>query len=198
MLQKTLLMSFLAATLALVGCSDGDQGDVVTITNEIGGGGPTDPPDPGPGGDCEGFVETDFATCTEVSGGAVGTLTGTVDQDYTLDSGLQWRLQGTVTVGNGNQTVADDADVQAIKGAGVVLTVEAGADVKAFDDGSLLVTRGSQLIADGTAANPITFSSLDADFDGLGEWGAKPWMITPPQQRDQRPDPAGRRLRYNP
>ncbi len=171
MLQKTLTLTFLAALLALVGCSDGDEGDVVTITNVIGGDTPTDPPDPGPGGDCEGFVETSFSTCTEVSGGAVGTLTGTVDQDYTLNSELQWRLQGTVTVGTGNQTVADDADVQAIKDAGVTLTVEAGTDVKAFDDGSLLVTRGSRLVADGTAANPITFSSLDADFDGLGEWG---------------------------
>ncbi len=172
MLHKKLLLSLLAATLTLVGCSDGDQGDNVTITNEIGGGGDTPEPPPGPGGDCEGFVTTDFATCQELSGGgAAGTLLGTIDQDYTLTSDLQWRLSGTVTVGTGNQEVQTDADVQAIKDAGVVLTVEAGTDVRAFDDGSLLVTRGSQLIADGTASSPITFSSLDADFNGLGEWG---------------------------
>lgn len=172
MLHKKLLLSLLAATLTLVGCSDGDQGDNVTITNEIGGGGPTDPPDPGPGGDCEGFVETSFASCQELSGGgAAGTLTGTIDQDYLLNSDLQWRLSGTVIVGTGNQTVASDADVQAIKDAGVVLTIEAGTDVRAFDDGSLLVTRGSQLVANGTASSPITFSSLDSDFNGLGEWG---------------------------
>lgn len=172
MLQKTLLLSFLAASLVLAGCSDGDQGDNVTITNEFGGGGPTDPPDPDPEGDCEGFVEASFAVCQELgTGGAAATLQGTIDQDYTLTAGLEWRLQGTVTVGDGNQTVADDSEVQAIKDAGVVLTIEAGTDVKAFDDGSLIVTRGSQIIADGTAAEPITFSSLDADFDGVGEWG---------------------------
>ena len=173
MFNKALLMSLLAACLAMVGCSDGDEGDTVTITNEIGvdpGPGPGPGPDPGEG-DCEDFVETDFASCSEVGDGAVGTLSGTVDQDYTLNSELQWRLQGTVTVGNGNQTVASDADVQAIKDAGVTLTVEAGTDVRAFDDGSLLVTRGSTLIADGSESSPITFSSLDADYDGLGEWG---------------------------
>ena len=28
-----------------------------------------------------------------------------------------------------------------------------------------------KLIADGSATSPITFSSLDADYDGMGEWG---------------------------
>jgi hypothetical protein len=171
MLHKTLLVSFLAAFLALVGCSDGDQGDNVTITNEIGGGDPDPDPDPGPGGDCEGFVETSFATCQEVSGGAVGNLTGTIDEDYTLTSDLQWRLSGEVLVGTGNQNISSQAEYDAVLAAGVTLTIEAGTDVRAFDDGSLLVTRGSRLIADGTPTNPITFSSLDSNFDGLGEWG---------------------------
>ena len=46
-----------------------------------------------------------------------------------------------------------------------------GLDVKAFDDGSLLVTRGSKLMALGSPASPITFSSLDDNYDGEGEWG---------------------------
>ena len=38
--------------------------------------------------------------------------------------------------------------------------------------GSLIVTRGSKLMAEGTASQPITFSSLaDDNLDGLGEWG---------------------------
>ncbi len=44
--------------------------------------------------------------------------------------------------------------------------------VRAFDTGSLIVTRGSKLMAEGTAAQPITFSSLkDDNLDGEGEWG---------------------------
>jgi hypothetical protein len=98
-------------------------------------------------------------------------LSGTVNEDYTLLSEVQWRLDGIVTVGDGNQTVANLADVQALRDNGVTLTIEAGTDIRAFDTGTLLVTRGSLLEADGTATQPITFSSLDDNFDGLGEWG---------------------------
>ena len=52
----------------------------------------------------------------------------------------------------------------------VTLTVEPGVEVKGTADGVLLVTRGSKL-ADAYANNPITFSSLDDNYDGTGEWG---------------------------
>ena len=61
--------------------------------------------------------------------------------------------------------------MQALRDNGVTLTIEPGTDIRAFDTGTLLVTRGSMLEADGTATQPITFSSLDDNFDGLGEWG---------------------------
>ena len=55
---------------------------------------------------------------------------------------------------------------------GWTLTIRPGVHVRAFDTGSLIVTRGSKLMAEGKASQPITFSSLaDDDFDGLGEWG---------------------------
>ena len=54
---------------------------------------------------------------------------------------------------------------------GVTLTIRAGVDVRAFANGVLLVTRGSKLIANGSATSPITFSSLDTGYDGTGEWG---------------------------
>ena len=68
-------------------------------------------------------------------------------------------------------------DVDALRASGVMLTIEAGTDVRAFGDGTLLVTRGSKLIAEGTASAPITFSSLDDNYDGLGEWGG---VVIPP------------------
>jgi hypothetical protein len=111
----------------------------------------------------------DFVTCNTAE--TVCTVTGVIDEDYTFVRGVQWQLDGVVRVGSGNVTVADDADVQAIKDAGVTLTIRSGVDIRAFDDATLLVTRGSKLMAEGTRANPITFSSLDANFDGLGEWG---------------------------
>jgi len=59
-----------------------------------------------------------------------------------------------------------------VRDAGVTLTVRPGVQVRAFDTGSLIVTRGSKLNAVGSPASPITFSSLvDDDFDGEGEWG---------------------------
>ena len=81
-------------------------------------------------------------------------------------------MDGEVLVGSGNREVADEDDVQAVKDAGVTLTIRPGVEVRAFDTGSLLVTRGSKLMALGSPAAPITFSSVgDDDYDGLGEWG---------------------------
>ncbi len=179
MMQKKLLIaSLIAATAALSGCGGGDDGDDVTINIDNGGSGGGSGGDGGNGGgdgggsgntSCDNVVEAAFVSFNDDC--SVGTISGEVDSDYTLTSDIQWRLDGTVRVGAGNETVSDAADVQALKDAGVTLEVEAGTDVRAFDDGTLLVTRGSRLMADGTASNPITFSSLDDNYDGLGEWG---------------------------
>lgn len=170
MFHKGLLLAFLVVVTTLVGCS-GDEGDTVTInvTPPDGGGGGDGGGGDGGDGDCDTVVAADFVSFNADC--SVGTLSGQIDADYTLTAAVEWRLDGTVQVGNGNQTVASDADVQAIRDAGVTLTVEPGTDIRAFDTGTLLVTRGSMLVADGTAADPITFSSLDDNYDGLGEWG---------------------------
>lgn len=171
--NKFFLAFALAASTALVGCG-GEEGDDVTIIiedNPAPQPTPTTPSTPPAQGQCDDsdIIEADFVsfnnTCT------VGTVSGIIGEDYTFVSKVQWILDGEVLVGAGNQEVTSEADVQAIRDAGVVLTIEAGTDVRAFDDGSLLVTRGSQLMADGSASQPITFSSIDSNFDGLGEWG---------------------------
>ncbi|MEM8500820.1 MAG: hypothetical protein AAF542_22585 [Pseudomonadota bacterium] len=174
MLKPKLLAALLLGSIVLTGCSDGDEGDAVSITINENVGGGTDTPDPTPeppaDPNCDAVVDAGFASCDSNTG--IVTLNGTIDQDYTLTADREWRLQGVVVVGDGNQMVSTAADVQAIRDAGVTLTIEPGTNVRAFDDGTLLVTRGSMLMADGTAAEPITFSSVaDADFDGLGEWG---------------------------
>jgi hypothetical protein len=121
----------------------------------------------GIGDACDTPAEPDFVSCA----GDVCTLSGTVDEDYTLDAAREWQLDGDVIVGAGNVVVADAGDVADIKAAGVTLTIEPGVEVKALNGSSLLVTRGSKLIAEGTASSPIRFSSIDADSDGEGEWG---------------------------
>ncbi|WP_239923504.1 hypothetical protein [Agaribacterium haliotis] len=145
----------------------GDDGDNVVITPPQ----PTPSPssDPTAPGDCGSAVQASFVSFNQDC--SVGTLSGVVNQDYTLDAERMWQLRGEVVVGQGNGTVANADDVQKIKDAGVTLTIDAGVEVKAYDDGALIVTRGSKLMAEGTASDPITFSSLDSNYDGLGEWG---------------------------
>jgi len=95
-------------------------------------------------------------------------IEGTINSDYELINDVEWVLDGEVVVGAGNVAVTAAADVQAIKDAGVTLMIEAGTEVKALDDGSLLVTRGSKLMANGSDTAPITFSSIDSDLNGYG------------------------------
>ncbi|UXD86884.1 hypothetical protein [Thalassolituus hydrocarboniclasticus] len=112
-------------------------------------------------------VAKSFVSCE----GDVCTLTGTIDEDYTLTADKTWLLDGLVKVGRGNVGITA-ADVAGLKADGAILTVEPGTHVQGLDDGVLIVTRGSKIMAEGTAANPITFSSAaDENFDGLGEWG---------------------------
>ncbi len=164
-----LTISMLGASLLLASCGGGNDGP-----NPVPAPTATATPTPTPVTTvpCDTGLPS-FVTCQTNPGGEepTYTLAGTVDEDFVMDADLDWRLDGIVTVGAGNVTVADDTDVTAIQDAGVTLTVEAGANILAFDDGALIVTRGSQIIADGTLANPITFSSLDDGFDGEGEWG---------------------------
>lgn len=97
-------------------------------------------------------------------------IQGDILSDLTITAGDDWILKGIVNVGDGAKTLDSDADIAAVKE--VTLTIEPGAHIRADGDGVLIVNRGSKIMAEGTAANPITFSSQsDDDFDGLGEWG---------------------------
>ena len=169
MSKQTLFIALLVPLISgMVGCGGGG-GDDVNITNDFSST-PVDPIDPNPPGDCAQVVLADFVSFNADC--SVGTLSGTIEEDYTLLSEVQWRLDGAVVVGTGNTTtVNSDADVQAVRDSGVTLTIEPGTDIRAFGSGALLVTRGSILMADGSASQPITFSSLDDNYDGLGEWG---------------------------
>ena len=83
-------------------------------------------------------------------------------------------MTGRVTVGNGNGELTDSdtlADGSALQN--VTLTIEPGVHVygQTGTFANLVITRGSKIMAAGTADKPIVFSSDDAGLSGAGEWG---------------------------
>ena len=52
--------------------------------------------------------ETSFASCN--SSKTECTITGTIDQDYTMVAGVEYRLDGVVKVGDGNVEITSQAE----------------------------------------------------------------------------------------
>jgi hypothetical protein len=96
--------------------------------------------------------------------GDVCTLSGTLTEDLTLTADKKWLLSGGVFVGDDTSPTA----------APTTLTIEPGTTI--YGDTAtlsfLLVTRGSKIIADGTAEAPIVFTSAkDVGSRARGDWG---------------------------
>lgn len=94
---------------------------------------------------------------TTVYGTATETLTGTISANRTLDAAKVYLISGFVYVADG-----------------VTLTIPAGTVLRGdqVSKGTLVVTRGAKLIAEGTAAKPIVFTSNKAVGDRApGDWG---------------------------
>lgn len=89
-------------------------------------------------------------------------LTGDITSNVTLAAGADYVLNGRVRVGVDNTTSAT-----LTVAPGVTIYGKSGADF-------LVITRGSKIIAEGTAANPITMTSVQ-DVIGsptaAGQWG---------------------------
>ena len=82
-------------------------------------------------------------------------ISGDVNTDRTLKAGNTYTIKGIAYVVNGAK-----------------LTIEAGTKIvgEKSSRGTLVVTRGSQIIANGTAEKPIVFTS-DASTPARGDWG---------------------------
>lgn len=175
-------VSALALALAAVACTQGSGISSPGASNPgtgtgggTGGGG-------GGGGGGTATCPTGFATGTSVGGMTVCNLTGTILTNITLTNvpGIAYRLNGRVDVG-----VDIGADGTRAGGSRATLTVEPGVTVFGASGADyLVVNRGSQIVADGTLASPIVFTSsadlarrADADAtndlggDAIGEWG---------------------------
>lgn len=93
-------------------------------------------------------------------------VSGTIDQDFTFTSDVTWVLNGAVFVGE--DTEADGG------GTAVTLTVDPGTTVygRTGNRSFLAVSRGSELVAEGTASAPILFTSGAGEGSrNPGDWG---------------------------
>jgi hypothetical protein len=96
-----------------------------------------------------------FITDATVDGVDYKKVEGTIDKDYTFTSGTNWLLSGGVFVD------------------GATLTVEAGTEIYAADDGTvpfLSIKQGAKIIAEGTSSAPIVFTTVKANPTS-GSWG---------------------------
>ena len=145
----------------LLGACSGDNSTTINIeTPPNTGGGDAGGGDSG-GGD-SGGGETP-ASCpegtSEVSEGLC-ELPATISADLTLSAGVKYLMSDRVTVGNGNGQLETNADGSLADGSdvqSVTLTIEPGVEVlgKSGTFANLLITRGSKLLAAGTADAPI-------------------------------------------
>ena len=86
-------------------------------------------------------------------------LVGTISANKTLTADTQWLLNGKVVVASG-----------------VTLTIEPGTTIAGMEgtDAWLMVLSEAKLMANGTAANPIVFTSeaaINGETEAPGQWG---------------------------
>lgn len=169
--KMVLITAMMGAVGGLYGCSDGDDvcvicGDGQTVGGVVGGGGTGSP------SSCPTWASS---RPVDADGNNVCQLPAQILEDRTLTNDTVWFLESRVTVGNGNgeMSLTEGILENGETVADVTLTIEPGTWIIARTGGfaNLLITRGSQLDANGTAAAPIVFSSDDDGLDGNGEWG---------------------------
>ncbi len=181
MARKLMLLAALLPSLAaLYGCAEGDLATIVidapteNITNT--GGGDDD------GGDAGGQPGDVSTNCPAFSGAKpinadgddVCALPAVISESQTLTPDVIWLMEGTVTVGNGNNEIDENGELTNGNALlNVVLTIEPGARIQGVTGSfaNMIITRGSRIEAVGTEAEPIIFSSDDPGLDGSGEWG---------------------------
>lgn len=95
-------------------------------------------------------------------------VSGTLTADATLANNVVWSMVDRVNVGNGNGAQTSGTTFE-----NVTLTVQAGTQLMNKAGSSLVVTRGSEIDAQGTEAQPIVMSGIATtdDFGADEEWG---------------------------
>ena len=165
------------SALALAGCGPNDVASPGEGGFVIGGPGPAPSPTPSP-------TPTPGAPAADCPDGTANVgivanrrncqISGIITGSRTIQNlpGVVYSLSGRVQVG-----VDVGGDGNAAGGNPGVLTIEPGTVIFGSSGADfLLVNRGSQLFAEGTASNPIIFTSRQnmeaaATDDSIGQWG---------------------------
>ena len=148
----------LAVSSTLVACGGGSSG-IAGVSSPTGGA--------GAGGGSATCVDTFVETPPELIGGVLqSTISGRACENVELSSGIRYILGANVFIGGGDRMLEAGESVDP-----VILSILPGADIRGIQGTSIIVTRGSRIEANGLRDNPITFSSLDDNFDGQQEWG---------------------------
>ncbi len=172
---KGLVLSAGAAML-LAGCSGGGSevkspGEGGFASGGTGGTGGTS----GGNGTASAACPTGFINLGTVAGGTLRSCgiprTLTANLTIPFRPGTAYRIDGKVEVG---EDQGSDAQNPRSGARSAVLTIEPGVTIFGGVAEYLVVNRGSQMIADGTASRPIIFTSLN-DLNGgpdlKGQWG---------------------------
>lgn len=184
--NKLLLSAAIAALLA--GCDSGGisiEPETVdnSVDNSVSGGTPTEENNPCASYDKSGQVmqgSFDGANCT-YSASFVDSGNALTQDLFipALDNGGVHIFEGSLFVGKNYDDDATMASAGITEGGdGAKLTIEAGSTI-AFPDSTkfMVINRGSQLFAVGTAEAPITFTSTSdavdnaVAFDAVQQWG---------------------------
>ena len=175
--QLGLLLISLIAVMALSGCG-GSGGDVQGNA----GGGESGAPPTAP---CASYMSGDtmLTAMAARTAGAPNCVYGEafVDNNTPITESLTLAKldAGGVHVFNGSLIVGEDSPTLAgvVPTEAVVLTIEAGATI-AFANAAdrLIVNRGAQIMADGTEADPITFTSMTDITDDLAPTATDQWL----------------------
>ncbi|MEQ9396654.1 hypothetical protein [Haliea sp.] len=173
-LKKLAIATAVLSSLGgLYGCSEGDEANInidapTTVTN---------PPPTGGGDTGTTSICPDWSSARpkDADGNDVCQLPATILVDRTLTSDKVWYMESRVTVGNGNQEMSIDEGILA-NGDTVVdatISIQPGTQIKGQTGSfaNMIITRGSKIMAEGTADAPIIFSADDPGFDGVGDWG---------------------------
>ena len=112
------------------------------------------------------------AIATLAAGKTEVVVSGNIESDTTWTSGNKYKITGLVKV-KGNKTLTIEA--------GTIIYGEAGANY-------IVVTKGSNMVANGTQANPIVFTSSAALADSTtatnGQWGGLTILGDAPTNQD--------------
>jgi hypothetical protein len=131
MTTNKLLLALFTAALLFVGCASDDTADVIINQGENNPSGPAVP-------------DSD-----------TNEIGGTLSEDLTLDTGVEYNLTSALLVPDG-----------------FTLTINPGAIIKASTGSDVYVTikQGGMINAEGTSSNPIVFTSNSAT-PNPGDWG---------------------------